>query len=81
MTSKAKPLFCIEENRIFNNITEIGDWCGAYHDTISKYFKGKRSHTGIHPITKEKLHWREVTDDDVISAYDLYNLREKLLYE
>ena len=77
--ANSKPLFCIEENRIFNNIKEIGDWCGAYHNTINKYLSGKRTHAGIHPITNEELHWREVTDNDVISAYDLCNLKEILL--
>ena len=35
---------------------------------------------GTHPITKEQLHWRQVTDDDIISSYDLNNLKEKMVY-
>ena len=80
MGASAKPLFCIEENRIFNNVQEIHDWCGICHATICRYLDGKIDYAGIHPITKEQLHWRQVTDDDIISSYDLNNLKEKLVY-
>ena len=80
MGASSKPLFCIEENRIFNNVQEIHDWCGICHATICKYLDGKIDYAGIHPITNEKLHWRQVTDKDIISSYDLYNLKEKLRY-
>ena len=78
--SNAKPLYCIEESKIFNNTQEIHDWCGVCHATIRRYLEGKIDYAGTHPMTKEKLHWRQVTDDDIISSYDLNNLKEKLVY-
>lgn len=80
MCSSSKPLFCIEENRIFNNFQEIHDWCGACHATINRYLDGKIDYAGTHPTTNIKLHWRKVTDKDIISSYDLNNLKEKLKY-
>ena len=78
--SNSKPLYCIEGNKIFNNTQEIHDWCGVCHATIRRYLEGKIDYAGTHPMTKEKLHWRQVTDDDIISSYDLNNLKEKLVY-
>ena len=80
MCSSSKPLFCIEENRIFNNFQEIHDWCGVCHATINRYLDGKIDYAGTHPTTNIKLHWRKVTDKDIISSYDLNNLKEKLKY-
>ena len=80
MCSNSKSLFCIEENRIFNNFQEIHDWCGVCHATINRYLNGKTDYAGTHPTTNIKLHWRKVTDKDIISSYDLNNLKEKLKY-
>lgn len=80
ITSNAKPLYCIEENRIFNNVQEIHDWCGVCHRSIREYLKGNIDYAGTHPLTNQKLHWRTVTDNDIISSYDLTNLKEKFMY-
>lgn len=80
ITSNAKPLYCIEEDRIFNNVQEIHDWCGVCHRSIREYLKGNIDYAGTHPLTNQKLHWRTVTDNDIISSYDLTNLKEKFMY-
>ena len=80
MISNAKPLYCIEENKIFNNVQEIHDWCGVCHKSIREHLNGNVDYAGIHPLTNQKLHWRTVTDNDIISSYGLIKLKEKFTH-
>lgn len=73
--TKSKSFYCIEENRIFTSVQEIHIWCGVSHMQVQRFFEGKVNYAGFHPITKDRLHWRNVTKEDIAKKYD-YKLKE-----
>ena len=60
----AKPVRCINTNEIFPSCREASDWCGIARQNINRCAKGDRPTAGKHPITKEKLKWRYLEDEN-----------------
>ena len=53
--SNAKKVICLNNNKIFNSVTEAKKY---YHTSdINACCKYKKEYSGKDPITKEKLHW------------------------
>lgn len=51
---------CINENLIFDSITEAGKHYNIKSNNISAVCRGLRKYCGIHPTTHEKLQWEYV---------------------
>lgn len=52
---------CIETGQIFNSRKDAAKWCGLKSASgISDYLSGKKKSAGKHPITGEKLHWKNI---------------------
>ena len=59
--SLGKKVLCIETGMIFNSYSEAAEWCGLKTgSSIGDYLRGKQKSAGKHPITKEKLHWKNI---------------------
>lgn len=52
-----KNVYCTELNMTFRSIAEAAKYVGTYRQNIQHVLKGERNCAGVHPITKEKLHW------------------------
>lgn len=59
---------CVNTNEIFNCIMDAARWCGLKNGaSIGEVCrKGKQKTAGKHPITKEKLYWEYVIENEVI---------------
>lgn len=53
-----KPIFCPELNEIFWGASEAEEKYGISHSLIIACCRGKRKHTGRHPLTGEPLSWQ-----------------------
>ena len=53
----SKSIYCKELNRVFPSMKSIEIELGITTGSISKCCNGKRSYSGKHPITNEKLTW------------------------
>ena len=49
---------CLNTGQIFNTAKEAAQWCNRDNSCLSKCAKGKTNYCGLHPVTKEKLHWK-----------------------
>lgn len=54
---RAKKVQCVETQQIFNIAKEAAEWCNRDISSLCKNCNGKTSYCGMHPITKQKLHW------------------------
>ena len=54
---RRKKVLCVETGDIFDCVEDAGLWCGYKGSYIGDCCRGKRSWSGYHPITEEKLHW------------------------
>ena len=55
---RALKVMCLNTGQIFNTAKEAAQWCNRDNSCLSKCAKGKMSYCGLHPVTKEKLHWK-----------------------
>ena len=55
--SRCVPVYCLELDESFWGAKEASDKYGFNRNKISDCINGKRKHTGIHPVTGEKLTW------------------------
>lgn len=55
--ARCVPVYCPELNESFWGAKEAKMKYGVNPNKISECINGKRKHTGVHPITKEKLSW------------------------
>lgn len=75
----AKAVYCIELDEIFDTAVEAHKKYGFSKQHIGAVCRGRRNYTGLHPQTKEKLHWMFLTDaieqkkisKDKIQEYEL----------
>ena len=52
---------CIETGEIFNSRKEAAAWCGLKSSSgIADQIAGRKKSAGKHPITGEKLHWKNI---------------------
>lgn len=58
----AVRVYCIELDEIFISAKAAGEKCNSIGTSIIKCCRGKLHSSGTHPITKEKLHWKYVFD-------------------
>lgn len=56
-SANARQVICLNNNKIFNSAKEAANWCNGDASSIGKVCKGRFSHTGYDPITKEHLEW------------------------
>lgn len=63
---KERPVMCLNTLEIFSSCRKATDWCGlAGTSGISLVCRnGKQKTAGVHPITKEKLKWRYLTEEE-----------------
>lgn len=63
---KERPVMCLNTLEIFSSCRKAADWCGlAGTSGISSVCRnGKQKTAGVHPITKEKLKWRYLTEEE-----------------
>lgn len=54
---KKIPVICVETGEFFESLTAAGKWCNISGTNISLYLQGKGRYAGLHPDTKERLHW------------------------
>ena len=58
---KKKKIQCIETGEIFESRAAAARWLGLKSvSSFGNYFRGESKTCGTHPITKEKLHWKEI---------------------
>lgn len=57
---RCTPVYCPELDEVFWGAKEAELKYGVNRNKISECINGKRQHTGIHPITSEKLSWIKV---------------------
>lgn len=59
--TRSKMVLNIEDNRIFNSLTEAAKWCHSYTGNISISCKSNGEYSaGRHPETNQLLHWKYV---------------------
>ena len=60
------PIKCLNTNEIFPSCRAAANWCGlAGTSGICSVCKGGKQKTaGVHPVTKEKLSWRYLTEEE-----------------
>lgn len=58
----AKPVYCIELNKIFGSVVSAAEFVGVHKSSIGACARGKQLTSGTHPVTGEKLHWNFVED-------------------
>lgn len=61
---RAKKVLCIETGQIFNTAKEAALWVKVDNSTLCKCCNGKIKTCGIHPITKKRLHWQYINNND-----------------
>lgn len=59
--NKGKAVICINNNKIFNTVSEAEEWAGIGHH-ISQCCNGKRKTAGKDPVTGEGLKWMYYED-------------------
>ena len=62
----SKKVKCLQTNQIFNSAKEAAEWAGIKSGptAICNCCKGKTKTSGVHPITKERLSWQYVKEDE-----------------
>lgn len=60
------PVKCLNTNEIFPSCRAAANWCGlAGTSGICSVCKGGKQKTaGVHPVTKEKLSWKYLTEEE-----------------
>ena len=61
----AKKVKCLNNNMVFDTVTEAAKWGNATASTISKQIKGQRKTAGKHPMTGDKLKWEYMEENNV----------------
>lgn len=63
---KRIPIKCLNTGKIFPSCRAAADWCGLVGTSgICSVCKGGKQKTaGVHPVTKEKLYWRYLTEKE-----------------
>lgn len=56
----AKQVYCPELGKIFISTGEAERQTGVFHGHISRCINGKLKHAGRHPVTGERLTWKEI---------------------
>lgn len=73
---------CIETGEIFATMTDASKWCNSgktsLRSHIAQQIKGQRKSCGIHPITKEKLHWRYVDKRSINMVIQIKYFTDKI---
>lgn len=58
---QSKKIQCVETGEIFSSRKEAAAWAGLKTSTgILDYLAGRKKSAGKHPITGEKLHWKNI---------------------
>ena len=59
--TRSKTVLNIEENKIFDSLTEAAKWCNSYTGNISASCKSNGVYAaGRHPETNQLLHWKYI---------------------
>lgn len=59
----SKKVQCIETGEIFNSRKEAAIWAGLKNGSgIADNIAGRKKSAGKHPITHEKLHWKNMEE-------------------
>ena len=59
-TAIAKKVLCIETNEVFPSATKASQKYNIDNSSISKVCRGIRKSAGLHPDTKQPLHWKYI---------------------
>jgi group I intron endonuclease len=59
-----RSIYCIELDEYFGSIREAEKKYGFNHSGISACLNGKQESSGKHPVTGEKLHWKDCKGSD-----------------
>ena len=62
-----KPVECLETGEKFESITLAAKWAGIKAlSSFGNYFRGESQSCGKHPETGKRLHWRKLTEEEVL---------------
>lgn len=71
----SKAITCINTGDVFPSGREAAKWAGCRPPAISRCRGGYQPYAGNHPITGEKLSWRDATDDEI---YELMKQKDEV---
>lgn len=87
--SRSKKVYCLEEQRWFNSLSEAAEWAGLTKNggpNIGLAAKGDRTYAGKHPITGIPLHWsysdnNPITRSKKTKGIPVINITKNIIYK